>query len=48
MIVLLFENNCEDIEISKLVSQLKILPSLFELKGTLMSIWKSPYMFVFI
>ena len=29
---LLFENNFEDIGISKLVSQLKILPSLFELK----------------
>ena len=42
----LFENNCEDIGISKLVSQLKILPSLFELKGTLMQIWKIPYMLV--
>ena len=29
---LLFENNREDIGISKLISQLKILPSLFELK----------------
>ena len=29
---LLFENNCEDIGISKSISQLKILPSLFELK----------------
>ena len=29
---LLFENNREDIGISKLISQLKVLPSLFELK----------------
>ena len=43
---LLFENNCVEIGISKLVSQLKILPSLFELKGTLMQIWKTLYMFV--
>ena len=44
----IFENNCDGIDIRKLVSQLKVLPSLFELKGTLMQIWKSPYMFVFI
>ena len=29
---ILFENNSEDIGISKLVSQLKLLPTLFELK----------------